>query len=156
MDTKPKVGVIVVGDDGRALLIKEKLPKKPAPLWNTIKGSHDSGETIFEAAIRECKEEASLDVELTHSLGVYVSEKDEKKRVQFNFLAHAKDVSARLASIEEQESRDENIQELRWFTKEEILKMSPEEFISERTYKLLHDWISGKEFPLEVCKQVPM
>lgn len=146
----------MVGDDGRALLIKEKLSKKPVPLWNTIKGSHDSGETIFEAAIRECKEEASLDVELTCSLGVYVSEKEGKTRAQFNFLAYAKDTSARLASVEEQESRDENIQELRWFTKEEILKMNPEEFISERTYELLHDWISRKEFPLEVCKQVPM
>lgn len=155
MDTKLKVGVIVV-DDGRVLLIKEKLPKKPAPLWNTIKGSHDSGETIFEAAIRECKEEASLNVALTHSLGVYVSEKEEKIRVQFNFLAHAKDMSAKLASSEEQALRDENIQELRWFTKEEILKMNPEEFISERTYELLHDWIFGKEFPLEVFKQVAM
>lgn len=156
MDTKLKVGVVVVGDDGRALLIKEKLPKKPVPLWNTIKGSHDSGETIFDAAIRECKEEASLDVVLTHSLGVYVSEKEEKIRVQFNFLAHTKDSSAKLASTEEQTSRDENIHELRWFTKEEILKMDAEEFISERTYELLHDWISGKEFPLEVCKQVAM
>ena len=91
MDTKLKVGVIVVGNDGRALLIKEKLSKKPVPLWNTIKGSHDSGETIFEAAIRECKEEVSLDVELTRSLGVYVSEKEGKIRAQFKFLAYAKD-----------------------------------------------------------------
>ena len=153
-DTKIKVGVIVVWDDGRVSLLKEKLPKKPSPLWNTIKGSHDSGETIFNAAMRECKEESSLDVVLTHSLGVYVSEKEGKIRVQFNFLAHAKDALAKLPPVEEQATRDENIQELRWFTKEEILKMNPEEFISERTFELLHDWIAGKQFPLEVCKQV--
>jgi len=156
MDTKLKVGVVVVGDDNRVLLIKEKLPKKPSALWNTIKGSHDSGETIFDAAIRECKEEAGIDVELVHSLGVYVSEREEKIRVQFNFLAHAKDMSAKLASREEQKSRDEDIQELRWFTKDEISNMNPEEFISERTFELLHDWIAGKQFPLEVCKQVLM
>lgn len=155
-DTKIKVAVIVVGVDGRVLLIKEKLPKKPMALWNTIKGSHDSGETIFDAAIRECKEEASIDVDLTHSLGVYVSEKEGKIRVQFNFLAHAKDSLAKLAPAEEQATRDENIQELRWFTKEEILKMNPGEFISERTSALLHDWIEGKNFPLEVCRQVSM
>ena len=156
MDTKIKVGVIVVGDDGRVLLIKEKLHKKPTPLWNTIKGSHDSGETIFDAAIRECKEEVSIDVNLTHSLGVYVSEKEGKIRVQFNFLAHAKDALAKLAPPDEQASRDENIQELRWFTKDEILKINPEEFVSGRAYELLHDWISGKEFPIEVIKQVVM
>ena len=156
MDTKIKVGVIVEGDNNRVLLIKEKLAKKPVPLWNIIKGSYDGGETIFEAAIRECREEASIEISLVRSLGVYVSEEAEKIRAQFNFLARTEDTSAELASVEEQESRDENIEELRWFTKEEILKMKAEDFVSLRTYELLHDWISGKEFPLEVYKQVVM
>lgn len=156
MDTKIKVGVIVEGDNNRVLLIKEKLAKKPVPLWNIIKGSYDGGETIFAAAIRECKEEASIEVTLVSSLGVYVSEESEKIRAQFNFLARTEDTSAKIASVEEQGSRDENIEELRWFTKEEILKMKPEDFISLRTYELLHDWISGKEFPLEAYKQVAM
>jgi len=38
MDTKAKIGVVVVGKDGRVLLIKEKLEKKPVALWNIIKG----------------------------------------------------------------------------------------------------------------------
>lgn len=156
MDTKIKVGVVVEGDAGRVLLIKEKLSKKPAPLWNIIKGSYDGGETIFEAAIRECREEASVEVVLVCSLGVYVSEEAEKIRVQFNFLAHTENMSAKLASIEEQGLRDENIEELRWFTKEEILRMKAEDFISLRTYEILHDWISGKEFPLEAYKQVAL
>jgi len=156
MDTKIKVGVIVVGGDGRVLLIKEKLAKNPTPLWNIIKGSHDSGETIFDTAIRECKEEASLDVTLAHSLGVYVSEEADKRRVQFNFLARADSVNAKPALIAEQELRGESVLEVRWFTKEELLKMHPEEFISLRAYELLHDWIDGKEFPLEVFKQVGM
>ncbi|OHA83267.1 MAG: hypothetical protein A2937_03905 [Candidatus Yonathbacteria bacterium RIFCSPLOWO2_01_FULL_47_33b] len=156
MDTKIKVGVIIVDEDGRALLIKEKLAKNPTPLWNIVKGSHDSGETIFTTAIRECKEEASLDVTLIHSLGVYVSEEADKRRVQFNFLAHADGAGARPASAVEQELHGESVLEVRWFTKEELSKMLPEEFISLRAYELLRDWVEGKEFPLEVCKQVDM
>ncbi|MBP7811821.1 MAG: NUDIX hydrolase, partial [Candidatus Moranbacteria bacterium] len=64
MDTKAKIGVIVADKEGRVLLVKEKLEKKPVALWNIIKGSYDGGETIFEAAKRECWEEVSLNVEL--------------------------------------------------------------------------------------------
>ncbi len=156
MDIKIKVGVVVMGEDGKVLLIKEKLAKKPVPLWNIIKGSYDGGETIFEAAKRECQEEASVDVELTHSLGVYVSEDVEKMRIQFNFLAKAKNTSIGLASREEQTSRNEAIEEVRWFTKNEILNMDTAVFISSRTYELLKDWIAGKTFPLETYKSVEM
>ncbi len=156
MDTKVKVGVIVTSRDGRVLLIKEKLEKKPVALWNIIKGSYDGNETIFEAAKRECKEEASLDVKLIQSLGVYVSEEQGKIRIQFNFRAEADEGVAGVAPQKEQESRDEAIEEVRWFTKEEIEKMRPEEFVSARALELLRDWIAGKSFPLDTCKQVGM
>lgn len=156
MDTKIKVGVVVVVDDGRVLLIKEKLSKNDPPLWNIIKGSHEAGETVHEAALRECREEAGLDVELTSSLGVYISQVLGKIRVQFNFLAHAKSTETTLAVNAEQESRGEAILEARWFTKEEISNMNPDEFMSERTRELIKDWMAGKTFPLEVCKKVGM
>ncbi len=76
-------------------------------------------------------------------------------RVQFNFLARSKN-EAQIASTKAQEELGENITELKWFTKEEIQKMDANEFISLRTYELLHDWILGKKFPLEANKQVPM
>ena len=156
MDTKAKIGVVVVGKDGRVLLIKEKLEKKPVALWNIIKGSYDGGETVFEAARRECKEEASLDVVLTHTLGAYISEEPEKIRIQFNFLAEANDMNVEVASREDQKSRNEVIVEVWWFTKEEVVKMNPEDFVSARTFELLQDWIAGKTFPLEAYKQVEM
>lgn len=156
MDTKAKIGVIVADEEGRVLLVKEKLEKKPRALWNIIKGSYDGEETIFEAAKRECMEEASVTVELTRSLGVYVSEESGKIRVQFNFLAEINGGTAGVASREEQESRNEAIKEVRWFTKEEIGKMSQEEFISARAFALLQDWISGETFSLNACKQVSM
>ena len=156
MDIRIKVGIVVVGENGKVLLIREKLEKKSTPLWNVIKGSHDEGETIFETAKRECKEETSMDVELIHALGVYVSEDVGKMRIQFNFLARTKNITPELASKKEQVSRNEAIEEIRWFTKDEILKMSSDLFISARTYELLRDWMSGKAFPLEVYKSVEM
>lgn len=156
MDTKAKVGVVVTDKDGRVLLIKEKLEKKPVALWNIIKGSYDGGETIFDAAKRECLEEVVLDVELKRSLGVYISEESGKMRIQFNFLAEASDIDASVASREEQASRDEAIEEVRWFTKDEVGKMNQKEFVSTRSFELLQDWISGKSFPLDTCKQVGM
>lgn len=156
MDTKAKIGVVIVGENEKVLLIKEKLEKKPVALWNIIKGSYDGGETVFEAAKRECKEEASLDVNLTHSLGTYISEEFGKIRIQFNFLARAKNMSAAAASAEEQASRDEAIEEVRWFTKEEIVQMNPEDFVSARAFELLQDWMAGRSFPLEAYKQVDM
>jgi len=157
MDTRAKVGVIVIGENKKVLLIKEKLEKKPVALWNIIKGSYDGGETIFEAAKRECKEEVSIDVELRYSLGVYISEESgEKIRIQFNFLAEAINTNATVASKEDQALRNEAIEEARWFTKEEISKMNPEDFVSARAFELLQDWIVSEVFPLETFKQVRM
>ena len=154
MDISVKVGVVVEGDDGKVLLIKEKLQKKPVALWNIIKGTYEQGESIFDAARRECREEASVEVDLTHSLGAYVSEGPGKMRIQFNFLARASGMNAKVASSSEQVLRDESIEEVRWFAKEEITSMHPSEFVSARAHELLMDWVEGKKFPIEAFKQV--
>lgn len=157
MNIKTKVGVIVEAEDGRVLLIKEKLDKKPVPLWNIIKGSYEGGETIFEAACRECHEESQLNVKLINSLGVYMSEEKEKIRMQFNFLARASNPSdANVVSREEQALRNEAIEEVRWFTREEIMSMDENEFVSTRSYSLIQDWLSDKKYPLEIYRQVKM
>lgn len=157
MNIKTKVGVIVEAEDGRVLLIKENLDKKPVPLWNIIKGSYEGGETIFEAACRECQEESQLNVKLINSLGVYISEEKEKIRMQFNFLARASNPSdANVVSREEQALRNEAIEEVRWFTREEIMSMDENEFVSTRSYSLIQDWLSDKKYPLKIYRQVKM
>ena len=130
--------------------------KKPVALWNIIKGTYDGGETIFDAAKRECKEEASIEVDLVNALGAYVSEESGKMRVQFNFLALAHESGAAVADQAEQLSRGEAIEEVCWFTKEEIAQMHPDEFVSARASELLADWATGTKFSLESYKQVEM
>ncbi len=156
MDIQTKVGVIVTNERGDILLIKEKLEKKPVSLWNIIKGSYQGGESVMQAAIRECTEEASVDVDLLFSLGTYIAEEPGKIRVQFNFLARSKSDIIALASEKDQQSRGEAIEDARWLTREDVEKIGKEEFASLRAYQLVQDWLSGKEFPIDSVQQVAM
>jgi len=157
MDTKVKIGVVVEDNAGeKILLIKEKIEKKDRPLWNVVKGSYgDNGdESIFETAKRECSEEVSVKVELTDALGVYISKEGDRMRIQFNFIAKIVGGEPKLAPMDEQKSRDEFIQEIEWFSKEDLSKMSPEEFISNRSYQVTRDWLAGLRYPLDTYKHV--
>lgn len=159
MDTKAKIGVVITDETGeKVLLIKEKIKKKDRPLWNIIKGSYgDNGdESIFDTAVRECQEEALVKVKLTDALGAYISKEGDQMRIQFNFLAKVVEGEPKVAPMDEQESRDEFIQEIKWFTKEEIANLSQEEFISNRTYELIQAWLAGNKYPLVIYKQVSL
>lgn len=156
MSQKIKIGVIITDGQDRILLLKEKIKKNSVPLWNIVTGSYgDSGqETLIEAAMRECREEAGLEIKITDLSGCYISQTDEEVRAQFNFLARVKSGIPHLAPEDEQASRDECITELKWFTKEEVKKMKREEFISNRTYMIILDWLRGNKYPLETIKHI--
>lgn len=159
MDIKIKIGVVIINDNGtEVLFIKEKTKKNNKPLWNIIKGSYgDNGnENIFETATRECLEEASVKVQLLNSLGVYISKKGKTSRIQFNFIGKIIEGIPKIADAKEQESRNEYIQEIRWFNLKEISKLKREDFISNRIFELVQDWLSGKKYPLEIYRQVSL
>jgi ADP-ribose pyrophosphatase YjhB (NUDIX family) len=64
----PSLAVIVaVIDEGRILLTK----RDDFEVWCLPGGGVEDGESMAEAAIRETKEEAGIDVELTRLVGVY-------------------------------------------------------------------------------------
>lgn len=50
------VGIIPVTPDGKILLIEEEQPGK-AKFWSIAGGQIDSGESVYEAAVRELREE---------------------------------------------------------------------------------------------------
>lgn len=58
--------VLVINDDNKILLIKN--PKRG---WELPGGGVEKGETIPDAAIREVKEEAGIDIELVKFCGVH-------------------------------------------------------------------------------------
>lgn len=158
MSTKIKIGVIIINESSKILLIKEKLKDKPIPLWNIIKGTYgDNGdETIFETAIRECQEEAGVKVSLTGLLGCYIAQRTDKTRIQFNFLAKITEGEPILADKGKQESRNECINELKWFSKEDLIKMNPDEFVSKRAYTAIKDWLAGKSYSLNAVRHAEL
>jgi 8-oxo-dGTP pyrophosphatase MutT (NUDIX family) len=64
------VDVLAIDKDGKYLLIEEGRPGREG-LYNLPGGHVEPHETLFEAAIRETKEESGYDVELTGLVGIY-------------------------------------------------------------------------------------
>ena len=64
----PTVDIIIEAQDGGVVLVKRKNP--PAG-WALPGGFVDYGESLEAAAVREAKEETSLDVELVRQFGAY-------------------------------------------------------------------------------------
>jgi 8-oxo-dGTP pyrophosphatase MutT (NUDIX family) len=57
---RPAARVVVVDDDERILLVRFAFPGEP-PLWATVGGGIEDGETPQDAALRELAEEAGLE-----------------------------------------------------------------------------------------------
>ncbi|HSE29790.1 MAG TPA: NUDIX domain-containing protein [Candidatus Saccharimonadales bacterium] len=65
------VDILIIKDD-KFLLVQESKPGREG-LYNIPGGHVDAHETLFEAAVREAKEETGYDVELTGVIGIYQS-----------------------------------------------------------------------------------
>ncbi len=131
-----KVGVIVFNNRKEILLIRERYGPEEPYRWNVIKGTYAKipgkipKESIFEAAIRECQEEAGIKVKLIRFIGNTNISTREKERIQFNFLAQTLSKSPKLSNKQEQARRKEDIKDIKWFSKKEIDKMQPAQFMS--------------------------
>ena len=63
------IGTAVVKDD--KILLVQEAQKKCRGQWNLPAGHLDDNEYIFDAAIRETKEETGYDVKLTNLIGIF-------------------------------------------------------------------------------------
>ncbi len=157
MPIKIKTGILLIEDD-KVLLIKETSESCATPRWNFIKGTYEeeNDADIFAAAIRECKEEVCVRAELTAALGCYFSKEGSKIRVQFNFLARIEEGVPALPDKMDQALHDENITQIRWFSRAELSALRPEEFISNRTFAALQDYLRSVNYPLTIVRTVRM
>lgn len=155
MDTQIKVGALIVNNN-KLLLIKEWSESDRVHLWNIIKGSYGDipNETIVEAAIRECKEEAGVKVKLISLLNCIILHKKNKIRIQYNFLAKIISGRPSVAKKEEQLSRGENIQETKWFSRKELKKLKPDAFINKKAFFAVQDWLAKNDYNLKVLRQL--
>ena len=70
LNPRPVAGTIPVREDGRLLLVRRAIEPRLG-YWVFPGGFMDVGETAEEAAARETREEANLEVEALSLLGVY-------------------------------------------------------------------------------------
>jgi ADP-ribose pyrophosphatase YjhB (NUDIX family) len=110
--------VFVTVDEDRVLLIR----RTDNGLWALPGGAQDIGEYIAETAVRETKEEAGVDVEVTGLVGVYtnpnhvVEYSDGEVRQQFSICFRARYVSG------EPTTSNESSQVL-WVTTDELAQL---------------------------------
>lgn len=106
------VAGVMVKQADKYLLVQEGQPKAYG-LWNWPAGGVEIGATAEETAIREAKEEAGIDVQITGKVGLWHD--DIATPVLHLFTAEM--VGGELAPAEGE------ILAVEWFTKEQILEM---------------------------------
>lgn len=155
-EVKLKAGVVVYRKR-RVLLIRELNRNTKCYKWNIIKGTFEPGKdaSILETAIREAKEEANAKIKLKHFLSTYYLLYKQNAITMFTFSAELlnQNVKALPQNIQAKYGED-NIIEVKFFTKQELLKLKPEDFIDTRGYFAIHDYLKGTKFPLKIINVI--
>ncbi len=104
---KPSASVLVRDDTGRVLLLQ----RPDNRLWTIPTGAVKRGETVPEAAVRECREETGVQVEITGLVGVFSTpehviaymkgDQVTEARQPVNLCLHARPIGGQLATTQE-------------------------------------------------------
>lgn len=118
--SQPVVGVgVVVLDDDRVLLIKRGKPPRVGQ-WSLPGGAQELGETLADAARREVREEAGIEIQLGEIIATLdMIDRDDAGRVRHHytlvdFMAEAKQTHLKAG---------DDAQDARWFQCAEIDKL---------------------------------
>ncbi len=133
---------VVVMQDNKVLLVQENWGHVKG-MWNFPAGHVDEGENIFDAAIREAKEETGYDVKLTGFIGVQNAVYNDRQVIHINFLA---EITGGEVSFDENE-----ISEVKFLRVNEMLEL-PEEKLrcKELRIEILQKILDNKIYPLNV------
>jgi 8-oxo-dGTP diphosphatase len=115
--SRPVIGVgTVVWHGERVLLVRRAKPPREGQ-WSLPGGAQQLGETVAEAASREVREEAGVEIETGETIAtIDLIERDENGRVRYHYTLI--DFSAEAAGPELQPGGD--AADARWFTPEEV------------------------------------
>lgn len=134
----------IVERDGKIFLVQEAKEVHRGQ-WNLPGGHLEIGEHLVTGAVRETKEETSLDSEVTSFLGLYTAIQNNHS-LQFIFIAEAKQGEAKA---------DDNVLDCQLFSPEEILAMPDEQLVvGKKLKRIIQDYLAGKKFPLNVIEEL--
>lgn len=130
---KTSTAIIPFPDDRILLVKRDTVPFKG--YWALPGGRMDSGETVQQTIVRECKEETGLDVGIVREIGEYV-EKGVKDDVDYEYYPTCFLVKVVGGEIKRQENE---IQEIQLFRLKEL--PSPLAFEHD---KMIKDYLQQK------------
>lgn len=135
---------VCIKKDGKILMVQEAR-KEIYKMWNFPMGHLDDGETIFEGAIREAKEETGYDVELTSIVSIQNYTNKGNIKITFNANIISGDIS-----YDKNETLD-----VKWIPIEELENMSNKELRAyNSSIDIIKDAKENKEYPLEIIKKL--
>jgi len=150
-----KITALIV-EDNKILLIKERNTDDQKYYWNLVKGSFDPREdnNLFDTVARECQEEINTKVKIKKLINVIYYRKGEKIRIQFSFLCHGHVQKAFLSNMSNQKLRNEDIVEIKLFTKNQLKLIKKKEFMNERIYLTIKDFLKGNFKDLSTIREI--
>ena len=116
-------GFVLLEKNGKFLLIQEAA-KKWKHKWSLPGGGIRSGETLYEGTLREVREEAGCDAELSFVMAVKRSGGFFNRKVTVYFLGEIK--GKQIKTIPDEESLA-----VKWFDREEALKLPARNNVAE-------------------------
>lgn len=150
-----KIGVLIE-HRGKLLLIKEKSSHDGKYYWNFVKGTVEPqyDRTLMAAAEREAREETNARIHIMHVLNVLSLYKNRTLFIQCNFIARLVGSRFGVSPLKEQQRYriGEEIVDVALFTKQQLRKMKRGEFVSERTFRIIQDWLAGKRYSLDLIR----
>ncbi len=139
---KPNVVVAAICErDGKFLLVEEETAEglrlnQPAGHW-------EKGETLMQAVVREALEETAHVVEPTDLLGAYTTYNPARDITYLRFA-----YVCRVTGFEPNTRLDHGIVRAVWMTPDEVAA-SPIRHRSPLVMRCIHDYLSGRRFPLD-------
>ena len=136
------MATIVSDADGRLLLVQEQVHGQS--VLNQPAGHLEAGESLQDAARRECLEETGWDVELTALVGIYQWEApDGTPFLRFTFAA---------TPLEHHPERplDDGIEQAIWLTPDALARTG--NLRSPLVLRCVQDWLSRPPHPLSVVE----
>lgn len=134
----------IIEKDNKILMVKEA-KKKCYGKWNVPAGHLENGETIFEGAIREIFEETGCKVRLKNVLPIMSKDIEDTTLIIITFTTEL---------LEENISfNKEEILDVKWISKEELINMTDKELRDEKRIKITLQMLEeNKAYPLDTIK----
>ena len=132
------IHVSVVVRRGGELLIVQEAKSESRGRWNLPGGHVEHGEALLDAAKRELREEALLDLPMTHILGIYT----RPQAIRFVFAA---------TSSDQQPKAGDEVLDAKFLPIETIQSIPDEHLVAPQVLRaILRDVRSDIGYPLEL------